>query len=77
MKDEPPDSKYILDNYDYDTGLKYEKRSIGRIYYICLLSKTNILNTFYFELNLVEQTIRLTLFIFNYSCDCGLNEISL
>ena len=53
MKDEPPDSKYILDNYDYDTGLKYEKRSIGRIYYIFLLSKTNILNTFYFELNLV------------------------
>lgn len=75
MKDEPPDSKYILDNYDYDTALKYEKRSIGRIYYICLLSKTNILNTFYFKSNLETQTIRLTLFIFNYSCDCCLNAL--
>ena len=75
LNDEPPDSKYILDNYDYDTALKYEKRSIGRIYYICLLSKTNILNTFYFKSNLETQTIRLTLFIFNYSCDCCLNAL--
>ena len=75
LKDEPPDSKYILDNYDYDTALKYEKRSIGRIYYICLLSKTNILNTFYFKSNLEIQTIRLSLFIFNYSFDCCLNAL--
>ena len=75
LKDEPPDSKYILDNYDYDTALKYEKRSIGRIYYICLLSKSNILNTFYFKSNLEIQTIRLSLFIFNYSCDCCLNAL--
>ena len=75
LNDEPPNSKYILDNYDYDTALKYEKRSIGRIYYICLLSKTNILNTFYFKSNLETQTIRLTLFIFNYSCDCCLNAL--
>ena len=75
LNDEPPDSKYILDNYDYDTALKYEKRSIGRIYYICLLSKTNILNTFYFKSNLETQAIRLTLFIFNYSCDCCLNAL--
>jgi hypothetical protein len=54
---------------------KYEKRSIGRIYYICLLSKTKILNTFYFKSNLETQTIRLTLFIFNYSCDCCLNAL--
>ena len=75
LKDEPPESKYILDNYDYDTALKYEKRSIGRIYYICLLSKANILNTFYFKSNLEIQTIRLSLFIFNYSCDCCLNAL--
>ena len=75
LKDEPPDSKYILDNYDYDTALKYEQRSIGRIYYICLLSKTNILNTFYFKSKLETQAIRLTLFIFNYSCDCCLNAL--
>ena len=66
-------SKYILDNYDFENSIKYDKRSFCRIFYICLLSKENILNTFYFKSPLEIQIIRLSLFIFNNSCDLFLN----
>ena len=46
----PLDSKYILDNYKYDSAIKYDDRSFWRIYFICLLSKENILNTFFLNL---------------------------
>ena len=71
----PPESKYILDNYDYDTAIKYENRSFCRIFYICLLSKENILNTFFFKSYLEVQSLRLTSFIFSYSCDLALNAL--
>jgi hypothetical protein len=69
----PFDSKFILDNYEYETAIKYEKRSFCRIYFICILSKENILNTFFFKSPLEVTAIRLCLFIFNYSCDFALN----
>ena len=69
----PLDSKFILDNFDYETAVKYEQRSFFRIYFICLLSKENILNTFFFKSPLEIPAIRLCLFIFNYSCDLALN----
>ena len=68
-------SKYILDNYDFENSIKYDKRSFCRIFYICLLSKENILNTFYFKSPLEIQIIRLSLFIFNYACDFSLNAL--
>jgi hypothetical protein len=69
----PLDSKFILDNFEYETAVKYDKRSFFRIYFICLLSKENILNTFFFKSPLEIPAIRLCLFIFNYSCDLALN----
>ena len=69
----PLDSKFILDNFEYETAIKYDKRSFFRIYFICLLSKENILNTFFFKSPLEVTSIRLCLFIFNYSCDFALN----
>ena len=69
----PLDSKYILDNYCYESAIKYDKRSFLRIYFICLLSKENILNTFFFKSPLELQSIRLCLFLFVNSCDCALN----
>ena len=69
----PPDSRYILDNYDYETAIKYDNRTFCRIFYICLLSKENILNTFFFKSFLEIQAIRFTIFIFSYSCDLALN----
>ena len=71
----PLDSKYILDNYVYETAIKYDDRSFWRIYYICLLSKENILNTFFFKSPLELTSIRLCLFLFNYSCDFALNAL--
>ena len=74
-KNEPPESKYILDNYDYECAIKYEKRSFFRIYYICLLSYENILNTFFFKSALEIPTLKYTLFIFSYLCDLALNAL--
>ena len=53
----------------------FEKRSFWRIYYICLLSKENILNTFFFKSPLESQSLRLSLFLFNYSCDLAFNAL--
>jgi hypothetical protein len=72
---EPPPSKYILDNYIYETAIKYDNRDFWRIYYIILLSKENFLNTFFFKSPLERQPLRLSLFIFSYSCDFALNAL--
>ena len=68
-KMKPPESKYILNNYYYELAIKYETRQFWRIVYICLLSKENILNTFFFKSPLESQPLRLSLFIFTYSSD--------
>ena len=70
---EPPESLYILNNYDFYTAIKYEKRSFWRIYYICILSTENVINTFIFKTRLEVQPLRLSLFIFSYTCDLALN----
>ena len=70
---EPPESLYILNNYDFYTAIKYEKRSFWRIYYICILSTENVINTFIFRTRLEVQPLRLSLFIFSYTCDLSLN----
>ena len=75
LKNNPPQSKYILDNYSYEEAIKYDERSIWRIYYIMILSKDNILNTFCFKTPLELQSLRLSLFIFNNSCDLALNSL--
>ena len=69
----PLDSKYILDNYNYENAIKYDKRPFLRIYFICLLSKVNFLNTFFFKSPLELQTIKLCIFLFTHSCDFALN----
>ena len=71
----PPESNYILDNYNYDQAIKYEKRSFWRIYFICLLSKENIINTFFFKSPLEIQPLRLSIFLFSYACDFALNAL--
>ena len=75
IKNKPPESKFILDNYDYEEAIKYDKRDFWRIYFICLLSKENILNAFFFKSPLEIQSIRLSIFIFSYSCDFALNAV--
>ena len=62
-----------MDNYDYDDAIKYENRAFWRIYYICLLSTENILNTFFFKSPLEIRALKLSLFLFNNSCDLAFN----
>ena len=71
----PPQSKFILDNYYYEQAIKYDKREFWRILFICLLSKEKILNTFFFHSPLEVQTLRLSIFLFSYSCDFALNAL--
>ena len=69
------ESKHFLDNFEYEEALIYDKRSFCRIYYICLLSKDNILNTFVLNTPLELKSIKLCTFIFMYSCDLALNTL--
>ena len=72
---DPPNSLYILDNYDYECAIKYERRHFWRIFYICFLSYDNIINTFFFKTPLEIQSLRSILFIFNFICDSALNAL--
>ena len=72
---EPSSSDIILDNYDYETAIKYDKRKFYKIFYICLLGKDNIINIIFFKTPLDLQTLRICNFIFSYSCDLALNTI--
>jgi len=71
----PIESKILLDNYDYEDAIKYDKRSFIRIYYICILSKENILNMFLINSPLELKSIRWIIFILIYSCDFALNTV--
>ena len=69
----PFNSLYNLDNYDYDEAIEYEDRSFGRIFFIYLMSKESILNTFYYQQPLELKPLRILMFIFNNACDISLN----
>ena len=72
---EPPDSNFYLTNYDYEEAIKYDKRSFWRIYYICLLTKENILNILLIKSPLELFPLRLSVFLFTYSCDLAFNTL--
>ncbi len=71
----PPSSDLLLDNYDYETAVKYDKRHFWRIFYICILNKKNIVNIVLFKTPLDIKCLRICLFIFTYSCDLAFNTI--
>ena len=75
LNNTPPDSKYFLDNYGFEEAIKFEKRTFSRIYYICLLSKDNILNIILIESPLELKSLRICMIIFIYSCDLALNTL--
>ena len=75
VKNKPPQSKFILNNYNYKEAIKYDTRDFWRIFFIILLAKENILNTFFFKTPLELFPVRLSLFIFTYSCDFALNAL--
>ena len=63
----------ILNNYDYEEAIKYDKRSFLRIFFIYIISKDNILNIIFLNPPLELKPLRLCIFIFGYSCDLALN----
>mgnify|MGYP006873017867 CR=1 FL=1 len=71
----PLKSNYILNNYDYEEAVKYDKRSFLRVFFIYLISKDNILNLIFFNPPLELKPLRLCIFIFSYSCDFALNAL--
>jgi hypothetical protein len=71
----PPESKFYLNNYDFEEALQYDKRTFRSIYYICLLAKENILNLLYIKSPLELTSLRLCIFVFMYSCDLTFNTL--
>ena len=71
----PPSSDFLLDNYDYETAIKYDNRSFWRIFYINIVAKENIVNIILFKTPLDLNSLRICLFIFTYSCDLAFNTI--
>ena len=69
------ESKYILDNYEYNEAVKYETRSFWRIFLICLFYKESFLNSFLFKSPLLLKSLRISLLIFHISCDFSLNAL--
>jgi hypothetical protein len=69
------DSKYNLEIYTFENAILYDKRKFWKLYYICLLSQERFLNTFILKSPLEIKTLRISLFIFNYSCDFALNSL--
>ena len=71
----PISSSIILDIYDYETAIKYDKRKFNKIFYIAILGKENIINIICFKTPLDIQSLRAINFIFTYSCDLAFNTI--
>ena len=68
------ESRYNLEIYNFENAILYDKRKFWRLYYICLLSQERLLNTFFLKSPLEIKSLRISLFIFNYSCDLALNS---
>ena len=75
LNNNPPESRYNLDNYTYEEAIKYDKRSFWSILFICILAKDNTLNLFLVKSPLEIRSLRICLFIFNISCDLSLNAL--
>jgi hypothetical protein len=71
----PQTSNQSLDNYTFDEAVKYDKRNIFRIAYIYLLSKQIIFRTYCQKSPLEFFPVRLTVFIFMFTCDLALNAL--
>ena len=55
--------------------MKYDKRTLCEIFYICILNKENIVNILLFSTPLDILSLRICLFIFCYSSDLAFNTI--
>ena len=72
---ESQNSNFILDTFDFNSAIKYDKRKFCKIFYICILTKENIINIIFFKTPLELFSLRFCLFIFIYSSDLAFNTI--
>ena len=71
----PFKSNYILNNYNFEEAIIYDKRSLCRVLFIFLISKDNMINIIFFNPPLELKPLRINIFIFKYACDFGLNAL--
>ena len=71
----PPDSHIILNNYNFNEAIKYDKRETMVIVYIFLLVKQIFFHTFLYRSPLELFSLRFCLFIFIISNDLSLNAL--
>ena len=71
----PIKSNYILDNYDYEEAIIYDKRSFFRIFFIYLISNDKILNIIFFNPPLELKPLRISVLLFSFACDFALNAL--
>ena len=68
-------SNHVLNIYTFEEAIKYDKRSLLRIYYIYLLAKQAIFHAFLFKSPLELFPLRFCLLIFIISSDLALNAL--
>ena len=71
----PPNSNIILDNYQYETAIKYDLRDFFRILYICILTKEHIFNLILYRTPMNLKILHFSHFLFLFSCDLAFNSI--
>lgn len=71
----PNESQHILNIYDFEEALIYDKRDFCTIYYIFLISKQIIMHTFLYKSQIEPFPLRLSILKFILGCDFALNAI--
>ena len=69
----PNESRHILNIYDYNDAIKYEKRSLCRIYYMFLIAKQIIMHVIFYKSPIEPLPLRISLLISVFQCDLALN----
>ena len=69
----PRESEHVLNIYEFNEAIKYDKRGFFLIYYIFLLSKQVILHAFLYNSPLEPLPLRLSILKFILGCDLALN----
>ena len=68
-------SDTILDYFDCEDAIHYDKRHFWRLFYISILAKESIINIILFHTPLDLRSMRICNFIFAYSCDLAFNTL--
>ena len=71
----PNESKHILNIYEFEEAVKYDKRGICPIYFIFLISKQVIMHAFLYKSQIEPLPLRLSILKFMLGCDLAMNAI--